>query len=80
MLARADRSPLSAVALHSLYQAMPTWDEAENDPEGAEARRGKWEAENPSLLENFLVLRMLRFTRARVLAIQEYCSRSDDCE
>jgi len=78
-LAGADRSHLNPVTLFSIYQAMPTYRDAESDPDGAEARIEHWEATNSELLNNFIVLKMIRFAKARVQAIREYCTEAERC-
>ena len=66
MLAGLDPSPLSPLEFFSLYEAMPTWEEAENEPQRVEQRLRRWEAEHPELLETLVSQNMLRRARAWV--------------
>jgi hypothetical protein len=80
MLEAADRSLPSPVTLFEMYQAMPTFREARCQPDSADAALRNWEAANPELLKNYLLLKMFRFAKAWIQEYRECCAEDPDCE
>ena len=82
-LATLDRSPITPYEFLSLYEALPTYEECETQPEHVEQRLRRWEASHPVLLNRLVVQKMLRFARSRSQEIRTSAndrSRSPDDE
>jgi hypothetical protein len=71
VLAATDRSLPSPQALFEVYRALPTYRDAFVDPSRTAVRLRAWEAWSAALLDNCLILKMLRLAKAEVRAIRD---------